>query len=401
MKEQALYHLMQLRARKFNESLSADDKVATEEIQSSLKIQRKSGTYVLNWRIHQEEHSITMQSDPFKFYEKGDNTKRNAKRTEKLNYRSRNWDAAMELWQDIFRISNLESGKVTDDGKLAFGNFSNEKSNMPFIHSLGIALLFSLISTAAYSLVDAASLFMAILILLLYTDGFANVHLRKELNIVEKLIIASGCLAPLYYGVNLTGSIFVLSGLYLLNVAERQDSYKHLLISISGAMFGLAMYSMNNFALILAAILLALLILISIIDSQRISVAVIGFFILGLLIARIAIVTSIELGYLTEKIPQELILNQQYLDWIVTGCLLILFINFSTWWIVGVQFYLLPWLSLLALFVATFFLLYMNRNDILVMLGVFLGFNLFIFERLLMGFFTNPSRLRDTKKNNG
>lgn len=389
MKAQALYHLMQLRARALGENLPGSNKAVLEEIQSSIKIQRKPGTYILNWSVKQTDYSITLESDPFRFYEKGDNAQRNAKRVGDLNYRTYNWNAALELWRDIFKASNLDHEPITDDGRLAFGDFSKVSSNSSLYQNMGIALLFSLLSIINHSLVETSLLFIAISALLLYANNLSTVHLRKPLHIIEKLIIAAGCMIPLYFGVGLIGGIFIATGLYLLGIGERQDKFKALLFCLSGISLGLAIYSMGVFAITLTVVVSAILVVVSIIDSQRISMSNAGLFIAGSILAWLAMYTLIEMGSISTYRPQEIILNQQYLNWIVAASLAMIFLGCALWWIIGVQYYLLPWLSLLALFVAALVLLCVDRNDTFVMLGIFCGFSIFVVERVFAGFFTS------------
>ena len=102
MKAHALYHLIQLRARKLSEHLPSNIHNKLTEIQTSLKIKRLSGSYSLEWQLGGVNYDLILESDPFKFYEKGDSVKRNAKRSTNLNYRSENWASALQLWKDIF-----------------------------------------------------------------------------------------------------------------------------------------------------------------------------------------------------------------------------------------------------------------------------------------------------------
>ncbi len=389
MKANALYHLMQLRARKLNENLPVDVKILLNEIQSSIKIKRLPGTYRLDWKVHQTDYNLTLNSDPFKFYEKGDNARHNVKRGDNLNYRGHNWDAALELWKDIFKCSNLDAKSICDDGKLAFGRFVTNKSNVPTYQNIGVALLFSLLAAIKYPLAEIFQLFITILVLLLFTESFSCVHLKKSLQIFEKAIIAAGCIIPLYYSINLTGIIFILSGLYLLGIGERQDKFNGLMFTLSGLVVGLATYYMGIFGLTFAVILFAILVIISIIDSQRISMSNTVLFLVGFITVLLGTYVFIESGSISPYFPQEIILSQKYINWITAGFLTLLFIGFAMWWIIGVQYYLLPWLSMFTLFIATLVTLFAVRNDVLLMLGVFSGFTLFVFERVVSGFFPN------------
>ncbi len=389
MKANALYHLMQLRARKLSEHLPENRKTELLEIQASIKIQRKPGTYKIDWKVDQKDYSITLESDPFQFYEKGDNAKRNAMRTDDLNYRTHNWDAALALWQDIFKASDLNSEMITDDGKLAFGKFGKNSTNTPLYQNLGIALLFSILSILRVPLVETLQFFILISVLLLFADNFSTVHLRKPLSLIEKLIIATGCIIPLYYGVSLAGVIFISTGLFLLGLAERQDKNKAILFNVSGITFGLAIYSMGIFAITLSVAMAVTLLLIALVDRQRISISSTGLFIAGILIAWLATYALILAGSFSPYMQQEIILSQQHLNWVTAGTLVLLFLGFTMLWIIGVQYYLLPWLSLFAVVIATVALLFVERTDVLVMLGIFTGFSFFIFERVLTGFFTS------------
>ena len=380
---------MQLRARKLSEHLPENRKTELLEIQASIKIQRKPGTYKIDWKVDQKDYSITLESDPFQFYEKGDNAKRNAMRTDDLNYRTHNWDAALALWQDVFKASDLNSEMITDDGKLAFGKFGQDSTNTPLYQNLGIALLFSILSLLQSPLVETIQFFILILVLLLFADNFSTVHLRKSLSLIEKLIIATGCIIPLYYGVSLAGVIFISTGLFLLGLAERQDKNKAILFNVSGITFGLAIYSMGIFAITLSVAMAVTLLLIALVDRRRISISSTGLFIAGILIAWLAMYALVLVGIILPYVPQEITLNQLYLSWAIAGTLVMLFLGFTMLWIIGVQYYLLPWLSLFAVVIATVALLFVERTDVLVMLGIFTGFSFFIFERVLTGFFTS------------
>lgn len=391
MKANSLYHLMQVRARNLSEHLPGDIKIVLLEIQSSIKIKRQSGTFTLDWKIDQIDYSFTLDSDPFKFYEKGDSDKYNVKRGDNLNYRSHNWDASLELWKDIFKTSNLDSGRIIDDGRLAFGKPLNNKTNITIYHDLGVALLLSLWSTIKYTPTEAVQLFTLILMLLLFANNFSSVHLRKPLHIIEMLIIAVGCIIPLYYGVNLTGGIFLVAGLYLLGVAERQRKYKSSLFTLSGIVLGLAVYSMGGVAIVLVGVISLILILVSIVDSQRINMSSTILFLVGFIATLLGMYVLIETGSISLYTPQEIMLGKNLINWTAIGFLTLLFISFSMWWIIGIQYYLLPWLSMLALSIATLAGLFFARNDVLLMLGIFSGFTLFILERVLAGFvYSNP-----------
>jgi len=381
---------MQLRARKLHEQLPENDLAKLEEIQSSIKIKRRPGTYTLDWRLNNTDYSLSMQSDPFKFYEKGDNAKRNAKRSDNLNYRRQNWDAALQLWRDIFTASGLNSEVIADDGRLAFGDFAVNKSKRSIYLNLAIALLYSLLSTIKYPFLEASQLFITIGVLLFFADNFASVHLRKPVHIIEKLIIAVGCLIPIYFTVNLLGVMSMIAGLCLLGVAERLENHKKLYFSLAGFAFGMALYMMSIFTLTLVGVLFVAVVLISIIDKQRISMISVGVFAAGFIFASLGIFVLIETGNLATYIPQNIVLNQQYLIWITATLSSMLLVGFALWWIIGVQFYLLPWISLLALFIAAGVSLFDNRLDVLIMLGVFTGFTLFVSGRVIRGFFYPP-----------
>ncbi len=384
---------MQLRARKLSEHLPEDSITKLKEIQSSIKIKRETGTYKLDWRINQTDYSFTMVSDPFKFYEKGDNARHNAKRGENLNYRTLNWNASLELWKDIFKTSNLDSELICDDGKLAFGNFLKKDDRNYSVDNIIIALIFFLISLIKYPLINSLQVFFVVVVLLLYADSFSSVHLRKPMRIFEKILVASGSLLPLYFGVDPTGMLFSLAALYLLTKAEKNATIKLLLYALSGMCFGVAAYIATVFTMAIVIALSILLITVSLVDCMRVKKSEALLFIICAVVSISLQNLVISYGYFPEYSANIVEYGSNSIFMISSIFLFVLAACFSLWWITGVQYYLLPWLSLLSLSLATAYTLYTGDDYELFMLGVFTGFISFLAYRVFGGLFFRNKRI--------
>lgn len=393
MKANALYHLMQLRARKLSEHLPDDSKATLEEIQSSIKITRQPGTYIIDWNVNQTDYSITMESDPFKFYEKGDNAKRNAKRLGDLNYRTHNWDAALELWRDIFRTSNLDPGPMVDDGKLAFGNFLENDSRSYSIENIVVALSFASISFIKYPLVEVIQLFIVVLALLLFSESFSSVQLRKPMRILDKIIVAAGGIVPLSMGIDQAGMIFNLAALYLLTKAEKNTTKRLFYYVLSGACFGFAAYATTVFSTVLAGILAVLLVIVSVVDRTRVKRVEAVLFLVCSAVSISIVSLSISYGYLPVYVESIVVASPDNVSMISSIFLLVLATCFSLWWVTGVQYYLIPWLSLLALSLAGAYTVYIGDIHGLLKLAVFTGFIIFVAYRVFFSIFFRNNRI--------
>jgi len=387
MKANALYHLIQLRARKLLEHLPQDRQTPLRKIQSGIHVERISGGYVLDWALDNKKFSFTLESDPFKFYEKGDDEKHNARRGNNLNYRRHNWDMALELWRSIYRQSNLDPDVLQDDGQMAFGRFNPIDARTTVIPNILIAMIVTLLSLFKASASGSVQVFIACVLLLYYAENMADVHLRKRLSQLEKLVIASGILIPVYYTNQLTGILLIIGSLFLLCLSERHKTFGNLIYLLSGVLIGGAIYHLGYFAILAGMVISALLFIIALIDRVRVSILSSMSFIAGFIVLLSVVYFLADINGSVKLDPQEIAIQDKYIVLLSIVFTIMLLVTSATWWIVGVQYYLMPWVSIISLCIGFMATIFQSSYDIAVMTFAFTGFNIFIFYRTLYGFF--------------
>ncbi|MDH5180608.1 MAG: hypothetical protein OEY07_13145, partial [Gammaproteobacteria bacterium] len=267
MKEQALYHLMQLRARQLQESLTSGQRDALSEIRESLHIERSEGGYLLRWRLAGIDYRYRPEHDNFSFYIKGDGKKSSAETADMSGYREVNWRAAYSLWLEIYKISGLDVDILHESDALAF----SKRTALPDRKTLSIDLIAAALFAAAAGLyVDintGLQVLLCTFIMLRLAGCFEHVHLRHRTRLSEKVIIAAGTLTPILFGAGLIGLIPLLLAMYLVCLAERSGNTYWFIGS--GVVFALAIPYLLWVAATIFICLLVLMRLLTLVDKQR------------------------------------------------------------------------------------------------------------------------------------
>lgn len=385
MKAHALYHLLQLRARKLRDHINPQAQSNLIMIQESLMIKRELGCYYINWTIHGIEKNLCIVGEEFKFYEKGDSDKVKAKRPEKLNHRLHNWNAALELWRKIFSTSDLVATVLFDNGELSFGRVVTTKSKNSFIENGVLASVLALMGFLFFSLSAGIQLGFAALALLWFVAGFSMVHLRQPVHVLEKIIVISGLVIPIYLNVQLAGITLVLFALALSVHAERVDKIQRIAYLTTGILFGLGAFFMQVLPVIVFVVFSVLLALTSVIDNERIQRLNIVLMILGFGIA-VLITSPLAQPSFTMATNRQIPADMQIASTLSIGIAILTLFSFSCWWIVGIQYYLSPWLALFAIFVAAVSVWGWEFQSDRYALTCLIGFTLFVIGRVFSGF---------------
>lgn len=390
MKDKALYHLLQLRARKLQEHIPIADKARLAEIQKTLRVQRDPGEYILHWQVAGHAFTLKTAGDAFSFYEKGDSAKSVARRGEKLNHRTVNWQAALDLWRQIFSISGLEKDVLVDDGSLAFGEFSPQKQDFGIRINLILSAFAGGIAMFKVPIGMAALVSVTTLLLLLLAQAYTRVQLRQPMRFFERILITGGSLLPILlhsYSVGLVGVTF---GLYCLSEIERITKYRSALSFLAGMGFGIGAHTLAGVAFGSVATLWVLLAITSFIDRTRVQRMTVLLLLAGFLVATPQW-SAVDVSFYYTDAPESYGFDTSLLNYSTLLMFAVLSLSFALWWIVGVQYYLSPWMFLFALAIAALVVYYRRMPLEQVTLLGYSGYVIFVVRRLIGGFVTRNS----------
>lgn len=384
MKDKALYHLLQLRARNLQEQLPQEAKADLSEIQKSLTIRRDPGEYVLQWQWSGNAYLLKIGGDEFAFYEKGDSAKSVAKRGGQLNHRQQNWQAALNLWRQIFSECGLRTDVLVDNGVLAFGEFDRAQKSTHRSANIGFAGLLGVLALTFQPTMFAISIAIFIFLLLELTDAFTLVHLRQEVTLFEKALVAAGGVLAMLLSVDMVVALGIVLGLYCLSHAERLSHTQTRFALAAGMAFGIGAYASSALVIGVVVSMSVLFAITSLVDSVR-------FKKLSVLLILVGFGVGIYLGKFADPVtlvttaPSLITPGEGSLANLVLLLSMVTFLGFALWWIVGTQYYLVPWLSLLALSIAGAVVVLRQLYPEQATYLVYSGFIIFVAQRLVRG----------------
>lgn len=352
MKEAALYHLLQVRACKFEEHASQDFLQGLREIQASLKINSAPSRFELTWIYRGQQYSLLIPSSRFIFYIPGDSPKKAGQAGPSLNYRAANWAEAASLWRQMAKeCSLLFPNDIQDEGL----GLSPEKPLLAVDRGMTRLLLLAIPGVVGAVLGIALGGALAgawTLAALWLLAGFGNLlgttRFPKPLSYTENIVIAAGGLLPLAI-VGDTGPVALwLVGLVGVGVVERVNiKAPPALWAAVGALLGLGMLEEGKGGVVSAVILIGALCVVAWLSPIRFpprKLILLGTGFLGVagILAIFGPVREVSWGQCHGECYQVVL-------WVATAVGGSLFCLFSIWWIQGTLFYLVPWFSLLAL----------------------------------------------------
>lgn len=364
--------------------MGPEQKILLSAIQQSLKIERSKGAYQLSWKLNDKGYSHIAANDDFLFYKKGDSIKSSQTGKDDVNYRRVNWRSALNLWQAIFKTSGLDINSLNDDEELSFGNYTDNKIRPHIYVDYVIAGIFSGLVYMQFTLNESIQVLLCILALLKLASCFETVHLRTRVSISEKIIISAGSLLPVWFGEGLIGMIPVTLALYLVCRGERQQNISWFFPG--GVLFGLGMLHLPWFTSSIFVTLLIFLLLVTLVDRHRLKINAVLFMAFGYALTLLVIIFLIQRGMvvlpegITSLSPVGVLLNISLTMLVLAGMVC------AGWWIIGVQYYLMPWLVLISLFVALAVLSFFAIDNELYIITCATGWIVFVFLRLLGGF---------------
>lgn len=385
MKANALYHLMQLRAKNLQESLTPERQSILSELQRSLHVKRKGGAYILSWKMAGKELEHIVENEKFRFYGKGDSAK-DATIDKKINSRASNWQSALEVWRDIFKRSNLDDSVLSDNGSMSFGNSDPDIVENILLVDLMLSAVLAFCVYIFYSISESIQMFFVSYSLMQFSSCYSAVHLRQKLSLLEKIVVSTSGALPVYFGVNAIGMIFVLWAIFFACDAEKRAERKSVYFALSGVMFGVGAGSLGGFSTFTIISLIVLMSVIAIIDSRRFKfdylLAMIAGFGISMFVLSV-LMNSYNIALLTNDLEA---VNEDFIFNIIFAITATLFFCSVVWWIIGVQYYLIPWFSLFSLFTACAAILYMGNLEVYPLIMIFLGFVIFVLLRTIRGF---------------
>ena len=386
MKASALYHLLQLRAKKLHQHVSSEYAGILTEIQDSLHVDRKSGVYSVSWVYDSKSFTIIIPNDKFKFYIKGDSKKALTNKSQNIDYRAFNWSAALEVWREIFNSIGLDPALIADDGLLSYGNFTDRQKRNSIFENIFICILISAASVLATVSNYVIEIFITSFILIIFADNYCMVQTRKKLNYFEKIVVGAGAIVPVYFGVNPVYGVSVILGMHLILYSELKPRSNKVIYYFSGAILGIGLHQSIYFSSATIITVMVVMVALSLVDKSRVCIKSVyllfaGFVSIASILFMLNYYNIIDLAY-----PPNDIKNAGYLFLLNTLVTSFLIISFALWWITGVQYYLLPWVSLLSFGVASAIIAF---NGLLFDQAIYAslsGFVLFILLRIWRGF---------------
>jgi hypothetical protein len=380
MKAAALYHLLQVRARKFEESAEPKTMAFLREIQTSLEVEYANSEYRLAWRHAGQPHTLRVSSDAFSFYLAGDNDAAIAARKSATGYRAVNWSGAAAVWRQVASTSGVALSLTSNDGLLGLapvqpGTWPVSWRRLAVLGSPAAALAVALAAGGRPIGSSGVALFATALAGLL-----CAMPPWRALTLTEAGLLSVGAIAPLTYGLAPLLLLGPLAGMVTACVAERMTGTRSLalwllagaILSVSGARYPVAAIS--------AAVVLITLGVTTFLAPAKLPRQAVAFFGIGAAVGLAAAALVGAFPAPVPSIPDAGTGSPGLVAGVVGGALVL---GFCLWCTQGVLFRVVPWFCILALGVFAVAAVVRGDRSAAVSATAVSGFTIFLGARIV------------------
>jgi hypothetical protein len=352
MKSASLFHLMQIRARKFEERANEKCRRDLRAVQKQLKIEHSRGWFELKWQFDDRDFSLNVPDKDFAFHVAGDTATAVAQRRGgATNLRETNWQQAALLWRRVAEVSgfvisdDLLRGDLGLTPELTLPDESCRLRIIVILAMIGANAITGMFSSGPF---PAATNSLVLALLFALTMSLEETHLHEQMTVLEIVIIGIGALLPLWLNGDTLWLLPLLAGLVGTCWLERTERKFPPLWFAAGLLLGLPTMWSGWLGAVPALIMASSLCVLAFVSPYRLSFR---SELAGLLGAALGMMvgTSVPIG----KIVTEATVLQP--DNIIIACVVpaALFIVFTSWWVHGTLFQVTPWLAMGVLTLAT------------------------------------------------
>lgn len=342
MKTAALYHLLNTRAKKIEESAPSELVRKLSDIQRSLKIEFENSSYQIAWEHGGKCHSLTVPNSTFHFYIPGDRNEAAAPAAGK-NYRLENWRSALSVWVQITGDSGIDLPASLDTQEMGLAPASSDSQPDLEAYNLLPALAAGLIAGIAGGAPCGAGVAIAGLSFILLAHCLRTTHLRRPATFPENAVIAAGCLVPIFF--SRLDALWVLpwAGVALACWAEQASRPRQFpLWLLAGALCGVGMKVVPGSVFGGAWLALAL--------SVTAFAAPIRMPRLGAAAFAAGAAAGAFWAFSHTAFAHPLLVTSSRLAWLLAAALSAsLYFSFILWWVHGTLFNVIAWFSILAM----------------------------------------------------
>jgi hypothetical protein len=338
MKAAALYHLLQIRARKLEEGADAATTSFLRDVQQSLSVTYADSAYLLAWSHASKPYRLTVAGDAFGFYVAGDTSAAQLAQRDRTGLRSVNWSQAATVWKDVALASGVQPRFPAGD---ELGLSPSTSSAAPLralilaapaaVLSIGLLITGSPIESGVTALLSTA-----------LAAQLCSAQPRGALTLPEAIIVSIVSALPLGYG--LVAPVPVLfAGLVTLGVAERMTGlWSPLLWVFGGAVLGFSVPAGVADAAA-AVVFVATIVCATLMAPNKLPRTQVAYLGIGL-------VAGFVVTWLAFGVPDaSAVAVSDALRLAAAGLGAALMVGFLLWPIHGVLFRIVPWLSVFAL----------------------------------------------------
>lgn len=281
MKASALFHLLQSRARKFDEQAPPDTVAAIHEVQQSLAVGYKDGRYGLRWQYGGRHQTLDVPGETFTFYVAGD-----LSRTPTPHLRDVNWRAAETTWRQIASASgfSIQILRAVDETGLAPP--VGAARSLPLYAGVVMTVLAGAMALPLGGLAAAAGVAVSGALLLAMGECLATTHRPHHLRTGECAAIAGSALAPLVFGGSGWPLVPALASAVCACLAERTEGLRATVLwGVAGAVAGMAASQLGRPALVSAWVLIGAVIVVACIAPIRFKRSDVAWLVLSAFVA--------------------------------------------------------------------------------------------------------------------
>jgi hypothetical protein len=215
MKARSLYHLLITRLRQLTGGAVDEDSFA-HHLKTSLAIEQTGAWFTLKWRSRNKQYDLNVPSSTFEFYRRGDLLAAPTGEPGRVT----NWRAAETLLRHMATVSEETLPADPHPGSLSPLRFSGAVADQ----TVWLALLVPVLPAAAIALREDGLSALAV-----YVAGAAlcaafmfqrDTLLRRPMSPVEALVIAAGPALAASLGVTPWGMALLAGGLAMLSWSE-------------------------------------------------------------------------------------------------------------------------------------------------------------------------------------
>ena len=354
MKEKALYHLLQLRSTQLQESQSNSVREALDSLKSSLIVESAGGFYTVHWYYLNKSFELNFPHAQFMFYIRGDTGR---KRTDR-NIRGENWSAALDVWQRVCELCNLEVDWEAATNELA-PRFINSNNLGPFKLNWALEPLVTILATCSVGLItlpqgklaaaiQAAATLIVVPLLNFTATRLSNGHqMQSSVRPTELVLIGLGPALAATLGYNIWCAVPLCLSISLLATFEspQKEYLRYFWLGTAAISVGVLAVSGGISGATTAAVLSLGVVVLWFLARHRASSPHLAVYI-GILGVSMLAIVYLGLGDMFISVtPQE----TDVVFIIIVICSVAATAVASLWWIFGVTFRFMAWFSLVAL----------------------------------------------------